>query len=111
MKIQEQTEGNLTILRPEGRIDAAALPEFSAHLNRVIRDGANKVLIDFSKCDYMSSAGIRALLEGYKQMEDKKGQLAFCSVNSNLMELFEVVSLDKVFTIYTTEFDALDKML
>lgn len=109
MKIQQQVEGDLTILRPDGRIDAAALPEFSAHLNRAAGNG--KVLIDFTKCDYLSSAGIRALLEGYKLVEEKKGKMAFCGVNSNLLELFEVVSLDKVFTIYKTEFDALDKML
>ncbi len=111
MKIQKQVESDVTILRPVGRIDASALPEFSAVLNRLINGDVKKILIDFSKTDYMSSAGIRAILEGYKGIEEKKGMFAICSVNENLKELFQVISLDKVLTIYHSEFEALDKML
>jgi anti-anti-sigma factor len=111
VKLHEQKESDVVILKPEGRIDASALPEFSAFLYRKIDDGAKKILIDFSGSDYMSSAGIRALLEGYKRIQQNKGDMAFCSVDENLLELFEVVSLDKVFMIYPDEFTALDKMM
>jgi len=111
MEIKEQVEGDVTIVRPGGRIDAAALPEFSAIMNRIVQSDTKKLLVDFSNTDYLSSAGIRALLEGYKGMEEKKGSFALCSVNENLQELFTVVSLDKVLKIYPSDFEALDKMM
>ncbi len=111
MKIEQRTEGDITILQPIGRLDASGLPEFTSTLNRTIQEGAKKVLLDFSKMDYMSSAGIRALIEGNRNLAAKKGTMAFCAVNEDLNELFEVVQMGKIFKIYKTEFDALEAMM
>lgn len=111
MKVEQRTESDVAILEPEGRIDAAGLQEFSATMNRAIQDGYKKILINFSKSDYMSSAGIRVLIEAKKNIDSHKGKLVFCSVNEQLLELFEVVRIDKIFTIYNSEFEALDALL
>lgn len=111
MKIVQQTETDVTILRPEGRIDASALPEFVGMINRSIQNGSRKILIDFSKTEYMSSAGIRGLLQGAKQMSEVQGQFVLCSSNENLMELFDTVRLGNSITIYTSEFEAMDRLL
>ncbi|RJP31987.1 MAG: anti-sigma factor antagonist [Candidatus Omnitrophota bacterium] len=111
MKIEKRTEGDITILQPVGRLDGSGIPEFSASLNRTIQEGAKKLILDFSRMDYMSSAGIRTLIEGNKNMTAKKGLLVFCSVNKDLNELFEVVQLGKIFKIYKSEFDALEALM
>ncbi len=111
MKIDRRNESDVIILQPNGRLDAGALSEFTACLNREINEGARKILLDFSQTDYMSSAGIRALIEGQKQLAAKNGTMAFCSINDQLQELFEVVQLGKIFKIYRSEFDALDAMM
>ena len=73
MKIEKRIESDVAILVPEGRIDTATLGAFSSELLSTIdKDGKSKVLIDFSKTEYMSSAGIRALVEGLKKLEAKK---------------------------------------
>jgi len=110
MKIVQRTESDVTVFRPEGRIDWSSLSEFSSALNRSIQEGAKKVLIDFSQTDYMSSAGLRALTDLLKQMEEAGGEIALCSLNESLKELFRIVNFDKVFTIYENEFEALDRM-
>ncbi len=111
MKVDQRQESDVAILTPQGRIDAAGMNDFSAALNTAIQMGNKKILIDFSQADYMSSAGIRVLIETKKKVEAEKGEIAFCSVNEQLLELFEVVRIDKVFHIYPTEFAALDKMI
>ncbi|MEW6238630.1 MAG: STAS domain-containing protein [Candidatus Omnitrophota bacterium] len=111
MKVGKRVESDVTILQPQGRIDAASLQEFAASINRAAQDGVKKLLIDFSQTDYMSSAGVRVLIEGKKAMEAVEGDMAFCSVNDQLKELFEVVRLDRFFEIFATEFEALDKFL
>lgn len=112
MKIEKRIESDVAILVPEGRIDTATLGAFSSELLSTIdKDGKSKVLIDFSKTEYMSSAGIRALVEGLKKLEAKKGVLAFCTPSPNLKELFSVVQLDKVIKIYKSEFEALDALI
>lgn len=111
MNIETRKEGDLTIIKPEGRIDATALQEFSACIVKAVDSGSNKVLIDFTKTEYMSSAGIRSLMEGLRKVEEVNGTMAVCSPNANLRELFDVIRLDQVVKIYKTDFDAIDKML
>ncbi len=111
MKIEIRNESGVTIIKPDGRMDFAGLSEFAGILNRSIEEGANKILIDFSSLEYMSSAGIRALMEGLKRLEPQKGVMAFCSLHPQIKELFEVVQLNKIFPIYPSEFEALDVMM
>ncbi len=111
MKIDARTESDVTVIKPEGRMDFNALMEFSALLNRTVQGGAKKVLLDFSALEYLSSSGIRTIVESQKQIDAVKGTLAFCSLNTQIKELFQVVQLDKMFKIYPSEFEALDEMM
>ena len=111
MKIDKRIESDVAIIVPDGRLDPTTLGDFSQTLMTTIDEGINKVLIDFSKTEYMSSAGIRAIVEALKKLEAKGGTLAFCTPSDNLKELFNVVQLEKVITIYNSEFEALDKLM
>lgn len=59
----------------------------------------------------MSSAGVRSIIDGMKKVESKQGIMAVCAPNEHLKELFEVIRLDQVLSIYPNEFEALDKMM
>lgn len=111
MKIDKRIESDVAILTPTGRIDPSTMGNFSESLITTIDEGYKKVLVDFSKTEYMSSAGIRAIVEGMKKLEGLGGTLAFCTPSENLQELFSVVQLDKVIKIYKSEFEALDALM
>lgn len=111
MKIDVRTESDVTIVRPYGRMDFNALMEFGSLMTQTIQAGAKKILLDFSDLEYLSSSGIRTIVDCQKQVEAKKGILAFCALNSQIKELFQVVQLDKVFKIYPSEFEALDALM
>ncbi len=111
MKIDVRTESDITIIQPHGRMDFNALNEFSSIVKKNIQDGATKILLDFSNLEYLSSSGIRTLVECQKSVESQKGIFAFCALNAQIEELFQVVQLDKVFKIFPSEFEALDKMM
>ena len=111
MKIDVRTESDVTIIKPEGRMDFNALMEFGSLMTQTIDGGARKILLDFSELEYLSSSGIRTIVDCQKQADAKKGMLVFCALNAQIKELFQVVQLDKVFKIYKTEFEALDHMM
>lgn len=111
MKIDVRKESDVTIVKPIGRMDFNSLMEFSALMNKTIQSGAQKLLLDFSELEYMSSSGIRTIVDCQKQIQAQKGTMAFCMLNEQIKELFQVVQLDKFFKIYRTEFDALDKLM
>lgn len=111
IKLMERTESDVYVIQPQGRIDASCVSEFAGHIHGQIHLGFRKVLIDFSQTEYISSSSLRMLMELYKTLKEKEGQLALCSVNENLNDLFQIVMLDRALPIYKTDFEAFDKML
>lgn len=111
MKLTQRVESDVTIVELEGRLDWNGLSEFSGKMAQIVDAGSRKILLNFARLEYMSSAGIRALIETLQKVETEGGKLAICSPNSTIQELFQVVQLDKVITIYPGEFEALDKLL
>ena len=111
MKVVKKNESGVCILQFQGRIDALALQEVSAELKRALGDGSGKVLVDLSKTEYMSSAGIHALTDAQKLTYAGGGKMAVCSANESLMELFRVVHLGNCLEIYSNDFEALDKLI
>ena len=51
----------VTIMRVNGTIDALTYEEFQSKADELIKGGARHLLIDLSKCPFVSSAGLRAL--------------------------------------------------
>jgi len=103
-------ENNITIVQPNCKLDVANLKGLSSVLERVINEGALKVLLNFKNVDYLSSTGIRVLVENSQKLKSKKGALLFCSIRPPMKELFEIVGLHKVFTFYLDEEEALSKI-
>jgi len=62
MEISEQRQGDITILSPVGRVNNDTSSVFQTRLLGCVGSVAAKVLIDFSGVEYISSAGLRALM-------------------------------------------------
>ena len=56
---------------------------------RTAVNGISELVFDFSKLDYVSSAGLRVLLSAQKVM-NRQGSMTVCHVKPEIMEIFEV---------------------
>ena len=72
-------------------------PELEAELNKSL-DGAETLTMDFSKLEYISSAGLRVLLSAHKAMS-AKGGMKVTHVNEIVQEVFEVTGFAEILTI------------
>ena len=61
-------------------------------------DGASELTLDFSKLDYISSAGLRVLLAAQKMMGDKGG-MKVVNANEMIKEVFNVTGFSDILTI------------
>ena len=93
-KILNGTELTVTIA---GRLDTTTAPELEATLKESF-EGVEKLVLDFSSLEYLSSAGLRVLLASQKVM-NKQGEMIVRNVNETISEIFEVTGFSDVLTI------------
>ena len=97
MNITKTMEGSRTVLALEGRLDTVTAPDLAAELNSLDPDTAELVL-DLEKLEYVSSAGLRVLLQAKRFMAGR-GTLAVTNVGELVREVFDVTGFSKMLGI------------
>ena len=97
MTILKEQTGNALTIRLEGRLDTTTSPQLEEELKKSL-PGAEELVFDFSKLDYISSAGLRVLLSAQKVMAGKGGMVVK-NVNEIVQEVFEVTGFCDILTI------------
>ena len=97
MTINRKQNGTALGIALEGRLDTMTAPELEAELSKSM-SSADSLTLDFSKLDYISSAGLRVLLTAHKTMAAKNG-LKITNVNEVVQEVFEVTGFADILTI------------
>lgn len=88
MDIKAIVENGTAILSPLEKIDFVSAPEFE----KVIEEYSGKaesMVIDMAMVDYISSAGLRAILLADNLMSEKKG-LVLKNVNTGVMDILDI---------------------
>jgi anti-sigma B factor antagonist len=106
MEIKERRESDVVVLSPVGRIDNETSPIFQAKLLGTVGPAYAAVLVDFGEVDYISSAGLRALLMASKQSKATHGQLAVAALRPVVKEIFEISRFSHIVQIFGTTAEA-----
>lgn len=101
MKIDKNQNGSELLVALEGRLDTTTAPQLEAELTDSL-DGIERLVFEFDKLEYISSAGLRVLLSAQKKM-NKKGSMAIHHVNDTIMEIFDVTGFTDILTIEASE--------
>lgn len=97
MNIEKKLEGTTLTIALEGRLDTTTSPDLEEALGSSL-DGATELVFDFTKLDYLSSAGLRVLLSAQKRM-NKQGSMKLVHVNDAVKEVFEITGFADFLTI------------
>lgn len=65
----------------------------------VDEDHRQKIVLDFTNVEYLSSAALGKLITMDKKVKASGGKLRLCSIRSDILEVFKITRLDKLFTI------------
>ena len=106
MDIAAETKGECTVVRLEGNLDTNTSEDAQSYLNQAIEEGARKVVVNFAKVDFVSSAGLRVLLATAKQLGRIGGALHVCGLNEAVAEVFEISGFNTILSVFATEDEA-----
>jgi anti-anti-sigma factor len=98
---------DICVLRPQGRLDGATGPVFESDVSKVVAGDASKLLLDMAGLNYISSAGLRIVLQAAKQMKTKGGRLALCSLKEQIKEVFDISGFSGILDISSTPEEAM----
>ena len=107
MEIGERRERSVVVLSPVGRIDNDTSPGFQARLLAATAPAGSAVLVDFSRVNYLSSAGLRALMMGARQAKAGNGRFAVAELNAVVSEIFAISRFGHVVDVFASTAEAL----
>lgn len=98
MQIIKNEEKNKVIVYVDGRIDTLTASDFEKQLIELINNNKD-VIIECSKIEYISSAGLRSLLVLEKLAAVKKINIVLCRLPELVREVLEISGFDSFFEV------------
>ncbi len=83
-----------------GRIDSSNAPELEAALSDVIQGGRYNMVLELSGIEYMSSAGLRAIVGAYRECRNHAGDVRIANPSERMREVFDLAGLTAIISIY-----------
>ena len=99
MDIQVQKDEHKAVLALAGKLDAVTAQDFDKAVGALIEGGTVRLILDCSRLDYLSSAGLRALLMTAKRIKAKGGQLRVAGMHGAAREVFEISGFHMIFVM------------
>ena len=102
----EALEQGVTLVRLDGRLDAAAAPNFLARLKAFIEEGRTRLVLDLAAVPFIDSTGLGSLVTVLKAARRAEGDLRLVSPSQQVQKLLQLTTLNRVFTIAETSENA-----
>ncbi len=100
--IKEEIKGDVVILRMSGNLDAITSPSSECKIFEFINQGKNKVLIDLSGVQHLSSAGLRVFVSVTRKLRSMSGNLVLVAPSLFLMDILKISGCQQVLEIANT---------
>ena len=100
MEIITRDYTRVNVIRVVGRVDANTAPQFEQKLNEYIDGGHRLLVVEMDGTDFLSSAGVRALISAQKSLKGRGGKVAIAQPSQRVTEVLDLAGLRPLFPIY-----------
>lgn len=97
MKITEQRQGAVVVLKPDGALVEAACPVFKGRMAEAITSSLGRFVVDLSAVPFVDSRGLEVLVELTEELGKSGQALRLCSANKTVREVLELTELAPLF--------------
>jgi anti-sigma B factor antagonist len=105
MEIATREFKRCTVVEASGRIDSATAPELADVLNELAEQGKCNLVVDMSDVDFISSAGLRVLIDTQKRCQ-RRGRVVLAEVPMPIYEAFDLAGFVPLFGFYDEQVEA-----
>lgn len=110
MVIVKETQSGNCVLMPKPGVDSSSATQFEEVLTEGVEANGGNLVIDCCDLDYISSAGLRAVLIAAKLSKSKGGKLILCAMKRNIRKIFDTSGFSQLLPIVQNRDDALSTL-
>jgi anti-sigma B factor antagonist len=106
MDIVTQEFKRVAVVSVTGRVDSATAPELESQLRNLVDSDKHQLVLDLKNVEYMSSAGLRAMVSTLKAVKRVNGDLRLANPSPRVEEVLRLAGLTSIFSIHPTQEEA-----
>ncbi len=107
--LTSENKNGVIVVRVKGELDALMAPKLKELLIKEGEIGKNKFVIDFNELIHINSLAMGILRGRLREVRETGGDIKLANLNPHIATIFEMVGLDEIFEIYSSEDEALQK--
>jgi len=98
----EQLDSGAPLVSVSGEVDLATAPVLERSLIQAAEHRTGNVIVDLTRCTFLDSKGLAALLATRARLARANRVLALILSGPTVVKIFEITGLDHLFDIYPT---------
>lgn len=112
MEITHRRMNRVDLLEVAGRVDAATAPQLKHQIETLFNEGRYRIVLDLANLEYISSPGLRVLIEARKRARDWKltdlegGDIRIANLPPCIKEVFDLTGFTSLFELYNDTVEA-----
>lgn len=107
-EITKKEVQDVIILRLKGFLDAHTVAQFEASIQKLVRDGRYKIIVNMKSLEYISSAGLGVLMGFIEEVREHQGDIKLSDLSERVYKVFDLLGFPALFEILENETEALD---
>src|SRR4030095_2958424 len=107
MDISEDRKADAVILALSGKLDATTAKTFEDKILGVINSGTQRLVVDLSQLDYVSSSGLRVFIIAAQRLQTVGGKIVLCSMKDHVRQVFDLAGFSSMLSIYGSRDEAI----
>ena len=107
IEVVEERDQDTLVLLPVGSLDSGNAHAFEAIVMGHVSSGEQRLIVDFSRLHFVSSAGLRVFIIAARALKASSGQIILCAMQHHVEDVFRVSGIYRVIAIEETRAAAL----
>lgn len=99
MNFTREDEGDVTVVRISGSLDALSTPELRPTIDALVAEKRPTITVDLSDLRLIDSSGVGAIVSLYKRMRALGAKVEVVGLKDQPLAIFRLLRLDRIFTV------------
>jgi len=106
LSLETDNTQSISVMKVMGQVDSETAPELDRALTQLLSDGRNRIILNLQGVEFLSSAGLRAMVKALKGAQGAGGDVRLASVSEPIETILRTVGMMQMFKMFSNSEEA-----